>query len=181
MNKNGSSYLRFLAMIATSMVLMYAVMYLHTYRFSHVWYSETRLYMTLLMGATMGVVMLAFMLHMYKDGKKNLAIFAGSVLLFLAALFLVRSQAIVGEVSYMKGMIPHHSIAVLTSERSNIEDVRVRELADDIIRAQRREIQEMEWLIDDIRENGPATSEAAAAERPVPKYEGSLNPVDGTD
>lgn len=181
MDKNGSSYLRFLAMIATSMVFMFAVMYLHTYRLSHAWYSETRFYMTLLMGATMGVVMLAFMLHMYKDGKKNLAIFAGSVLLFLAALFLVRSQALVGEVSYMKGMIPHHSIAVLTSERSNIEDVRVRELADEIIKAQRREIKEMEWLIEDIRENGPATSEAEAERRPVPKFEGSLNPAGGAD
>ena len=178
-HQHPARYLRFLAMIATSMAFMYAVMYLHTYRWSHVWYSETRLYMTLLMGATMGVVMLAFMLHMYKDKKKNLAIVAGSVLLFVAAVFLVRSQTLVGEVSYMKGMIPHHSIAILTSERSQIEDVRVQELADGIIKAQRKEIKEMEWLIEDIRDNGPATSEAEAAERPLPKFEGSLSPADG--
>jgi len=181
MNDHKSSYLRFLAMIATSMVLMFGVMYLHTWKLGDVWFSETRLYMTLLMGATMGVVMLAFMLHMYKDAKKNLAIVLGSLLLFAAALYLVRSQTLVGEVSYMKGMIPHHSIAVLTSERAGIEDLRVQKLANDIIRAQRKEIKEMEWLIQDIRENGPVTTEAEKARRPLPKFEGRLNPGDGPD
>ncbi len=91
------------------------------------------------MGATMAVVMLSFMLGMYGETKKNVAILVGSVVVFGAGLWLVRSQAAVGDVSYMKGMIPHHSIAVLTSERARIEDVRVRELAGEIIAAQRRE------------------------------------------
>ena len=75
-------------------------------------------------------------------------------------------------------MIPHHSIAILTSERANIEDKRVRELADGIIRAQRREIKEMEWLINDINQNGKATTDAEASARAVPKFEGELNPAD---
>jgi HD-GYP domain-containing protein (c-di-GMP phosphodiesterase class II) len=95
---------------------------------------------------------------------------------FALALFLVRSQATVSDRSYMKAMIPHHSIAIMTSERANIEDVRVRELADEIIRAQRREIKEMNWLINDIAQNGKATSKADAEARPVPKFEGQLNP-----
>jgi hypothetical protein len=76
----------------------------------------------------------------------------------------------------MSAMIPHHSIAILTSERANIEDVRVRQLADAIIDAQRREIKEMDWLIEDIAKNGPVTSQTEAAARPLPDFESSLQP-----
>ena len=79
---------------------------------------------------------------------------------------------------YMSAMIPHHSIAVLTSERAQIEDVRVRELADGIIRTQRKEIAEMEWLIDDIGANGVAATAQAANARPVPEFQGYLNAGD---
>lgn len=172
MQHQGQSYSKFVSMIAVSMLLMFAVMYLNTYQASHAWFSETRLYMTLLMGSTMAAVMLLFMRGMYQNARANLAILLGSVALFGAALCLVRTQSLVDDVDYMEGMIPHHSIAVLTSERAQIEDRRVRELADEILRAQRREIREMEFLIRDIRENGPATSEQEAARRPVPSFSG---------
>ena len=172
----SSTYLRFGAMILTSMVVMFALMYFNTYAFEHVRWSETRFYMTFIMGAAMAIVMLGYMLGMYKNTKVNIAIFVGSAVALAGALFLVRSQATVGDRSYMKGMIPHHSIAIMTSERANIEDVRVRELADEIIRAQRREIKEMDWLIEDIGENGLVTTQSEAEARPVPDYEGQLNP-----
>lgn len=168
--KHGSSYGRFLAMIATSTVIMLGLMYLNSYQFSHVRFSETRTYMALYMGGMMSLVMLAFMWGMYKDKAKSWAIVAGSVLLFAVALFLVRSQATVQDRAWMKAMIPHHSIAILTSERAEIDDVRVRELANEIIEAQRREIAEMEWLIQDIKDNGKATTQAEADARPVPDF-----------
>lgn len=171
MNHDGkSSYIRFFAMIVTSMVVMFAFMYLNTYRIEHVRWSETRVYMTFIMGAAMAVIMLSYMLMMYKNRMVNLAIYIGSVIVFLIALFLVRSQTLVGDSSYMSAMIPHHSIAILTSENAQIEDVRVRELADGIIEAQRREISEMNWLLNDIAENGIASTEAEAEERPVPEF-----------
>ena len=77
-----------------------------------------------------------------------------SVAVFAGALWLVRSQQTVEDVSWMKAMIPHHSIAILTSERAHITDPRVRTLADGIIEAQRREIAEMQALIKDL-ENKP--------------------------
>ena len=110
--------------------------------------------MALLMGATMAFIMLAFMLGMYKNRNANIAIFVGSVVVFAASLWLVRSQETVYDVSYMKAMIPHHSIAIMTSRRTHIRDPRVRELADSIIEAQVREIDEMEALIADIERNG---------------------------
>ena len=125
----NSNYWRFAAMIGTSTLIMFALMYFNTFAFEHVRWSETRFYMTFVMGAAMAVVMLSFMLGMYKNTKINLGIYAGSAVVFILALFLVRSQVTVGDQSYMKAMIPHHSIAVMTSERAGIEDARVRTLA----------------------------------------------------
>jgi hypothetical protein len=166
----NANYLRFGAMIATSTAVMFVLMYLNTYALEHVRWSETRFYMAFVMGATMAVIMLLYMLGMYSNMKLNAAILVGSVAVFVVALGLVRSQATVEDRSYMRAMIPHHSIAILTSERAGIDDVRVRALADEIIEAQRREIKEMEWLIDDIGENGTATTTAEAAARPVPEF-----------
>lgn len=144
-------YPRFAAMIVTSTIIMFGLMYLNTYQLDHIFFSETRAYMTLIMGATMAVIMLAFMLKMYTSRTLNLTIFVGSIALFALALWLVRSQTTVDDVAYMKAMIPHHSIAILTSERARISDPRVRELADQIIETQRREIAEMKALIADIQ------------------------------
>ena len=143
-------YLRFGAMIGTSTAVMLGLMYLNTYQLDHIFFSETRLYMALVMGAAMAVIMLAFMQQMYDNRRANLAIYASSILVFVLALWLVRSQRTVADVSWMKAMIPHHSIAILTSERAHISDPRVRQLADEIIEAQRREIDEMKALIADL-------------------------------
>lgn len=143
-------YRNFVLMIVVSATLMFCLMYLNTYQLSHVWFSQTRLFMTFIMAGSMALVMLFFMRHMYKDKKANLAIVIGSVALMGAGLWLVRSQSTVGDIAWMKAMIPHHSIAILTSERARIRDPRVRQLADGIIAAQRREIGEMELLIKDI-------------------------------
>lgn len=168
-------YLRFLAMIATSMVVMFFLSYLNSYRIlDHAWFSETRLFMTLLMGAGMAIVMLGYMLAAYPNRAANTVVVVGAVALGLLGVWLVRSQTTVSGVDYMEGMIPHHSIAILTSERAGIEDVRVRELADEIIAAQRREIAEMEWLIADIQANGVASTPEDAEGRPVPDFSGAV-------
>jgi hypothetical protein len=158
-------------MIVTSMIAMFFLMYLNSYQIiDHFWFSETRMYMTLIMGGAMIVIMLGYMLGRYENRKANLAIFATGILLILVGVGMVRSQVTVTDVDYMEGMIPHHSIAVLTSERAEIEDLRVRQLGDEIIEGQRREIKEMEWLISDIRENGKATTRAEADARKVPEF-----------
>lgn len=146
------SYWRFAAMIATSTVVMYGLMYLNTYTLDHVFWSETRAWMALLMGAAMAVIMLGYMLGMYKKKMLNLAICGAAVATFALALWLVRSQATVDDSEYMKAMIPHHSIAIMTSKRAQISDERVRKLADEIIEAQEREIAEMKYLVSDLQE-----------------------------
>ena len=143
-------YPKFFLMIAVSTIVMFVLMYLNTYELDHIFFSETRGYMALVMGAMMAVIMLLFMRAMYQDKRLNGMILLASVLVFAVSLWLVRSQVTVEDVSWMRAMIPHHSIAILTSERANIKDPRVRKLADGIIEAQRHEISEMKALIQDL-------------------------------
>ncbi len=140
----------FAAMIATATVVMFGLMYLNTYERSHLFFSETRAYMAILMGATMAMVMLPFMFRMYTRKLVNIGIFIGSAAVFALALWLVRSQRTVDDISWMKAMIPHHSIAILTSEHAQISDPRVQELANQIIESQRREIAEMKELLREL-------------------------------
>ena len=154
-----NNYGTFFAMIITSTVVMYGLMYLNSWEFGHIWYSQTRMWMALYMGGIMAIIMLAFMLNMYTNSKTNIAIFAGAAVVFAGSLYLVRSQDTVDGVAWMKAMIPHHSIAILTSSRANIDDPRVQKLADEIIKAQKLEIKEMEALIADLNGGPPATPE----------------------
>lgn len=151
------SYKRFAAMIATSTVVMFGLMYLNTYSIDHVTFSQTRAWMALMMGGVMAVIMLAFMWPMYDGTRTKAVILVASVLVASGSLWLVRSQATVGDVAYMKAMIPHHSIAIMTSERAKIRDPRVRKLADQIIEAQVREIGDMKRLIAELEAAPPAS------------------------
>mgnify|MGYP000860239843 FL=1 len=146
--KSENSYSKFFIMLTLSFMAMYVTMYLNTYALDHVYFSMTRFYMACLGISVMGVIMLLMMKGMYTDRKKNMAILICSVILFGLALSLVRMQRpIIGDVLYMKGMIPHHSIAILTSERADIKDPEVKKLADGIIAAQKNEIEEMKKMI----------------------------------
>lgn len=149
------SYARFAAMILISTVVMFILMYLNTYEVEHIFYSQTRTWMAIVMGAAMAIIMMLFMTKMYGNNTVNIAILIGGAVVFSGALWLVRSQETVTDVSYMKAMIPHHSIAIMTSERAHIRDPRVRQLADQIIEAQVREIAEMKQLIADLDRNPP--------------------------
>jgi hypothetical protein len=171
-------YRRFAAMIATSTVVMFGLMYLNTYALSHVFYSQTRMWMALLMGAVMAVIMLGFMWSMYRNVRTNVAILAGSAVVFAMALWLVRSQETVDDVAYMKAMIPHHSIAIMTSERAHIKDPEVRKLADGIIDAQVREIAEMKKMIARL-EARPTPN--GAPDLPSYRDEGRAPPAPQTD
>ncbi|MGH1839140.1 DUF305 domain-containing protein [Enterococcus gallinarum] len=141
-------YVRFGVMILVSTVVMFGMMYLNVFQWDHIFYNQTRLFMALMMGAVMAMIMLLFMWKMYENKKWNLAILAVSVLVFCGSLFMVRSQTAVDDVKWMKAMIPHHSIAILTSTNAAIKDPEVKELADDIIQTQKEEIEKMKEMIE---------------------------------
>ncbi|WP_261382225.1 DUF305 domain-containing protein [Mucilaginibacter achroorhodeus] len=145
---NKKVYTSFLIMLTMSFGIMYAVMYLNVYEWDHIYLNLTRFYMTLLMICPMAVFMLMMMRHMYTDRKKNFLIMVFSIVIFGTALWGVRRQFAVGDVQWMKGMIPHHSIAVLTSKNADLKDPEVKKLADSIIKAQQAEIIQMKKMIE---------------------------------
>ena len=106
----------------------------------------------------------------FSETRTWMALYMGGAMAIVMLLFMLGMY----DDKRKNAMIPHHSIAILTSERAHIEDRRVRDLADNIIRAQRREIREMQWLIRDIEANGKATTGAEAIARPVPDFEGEI-------
>jgi hypothetical protein len=163
-------YLRFGAMILTAMVVMYAVMYMATWEWGHLSWSASRFFMALAMGGTMGFVMLGWMFNMYRNARLNVAVVVVSLLLLGGGVYLDRSQVLVQDIGFMSSMIPHHSMAITRAERFTAADVRVCQLAAEISEAQRREIREMDWLMEDIRQNGPANTVAEAQARRVPDF-----------
>lgn len=158
-------YAKFGVMILVSTFLMYWLMYLNVFQLDHIFFSQTRLYMALIMGSVMAFVMLLFMWGMYKNKKLNAVILGVSALVFGLSLWLVRSQTTVDDVSWMRAMIPHHSIAILTSERAEIEDPRVKQLSEEIIKAQEREIAEMKRLIEELEQEEEEAKAAEEAEQ----------------
>ena len=135
-------------MLVFSAISMYITMYFNTYEIDHVFFSWTRMYMTLIGIGGMSIIMFLMMQDMYKDKVKNAAILIGSVLLMIVSTVLVRKQIPIDDVKWMKAMIPHHSIAVLTSKNATLRDPEVQKLAKEIIKAQEKEIAEMKKMIE---------------------------------
>jgi hypothetical protein len=140
-------YKRLFVMLSISFLIMYSVLFLNVEKWSHVVLSLSRVYVTLLMVTPMAILMLLLMPKMFMNKKMNLVIHGVSALLFILALVFLRTQTPIGDLQYMKAMIPHHSVAILNSKQAQISDPEVKELSIEIIRAQEEEIAEMERLI----------------------------------
>lgn len=140
-------------MMAVSFVIMYAVMFLNADLFDHVMLSTTRTYMTILMVAPMAVSMLLFMWGMYENKKVNFMILGAAVILFIATLAMLRNQTLIADVQWMKAMIPHHSSAIMVSQKAHLKDPEAQQLAKDIIEAQKKEIAQMKAMIKRLEES----------------------------
>ncbi|ARN79364.1 DUF305 domain-containing protein [Nonlabens spongiae] len=142
-----SNYGKFAAMMGVSFVMMYGIMFLNADVFDHVMLSNTRTYMTLLMVAPMAISMMLFMWGMYKNKKLNFLIIGFSAIVFIATLYGLRQQVFISDVQWMKAMIPHHSSAIMVSQKANLKDPEAIKLAEEIIEAQEREIAQMKKMI----------------------------------
>ncbi|WP_066625542.1 DUF305 domain-containing protein [Brevundimonas vesicularis] len=140
-------YKSFFIEIGIDFVIMFLVMYTMIASLDHFYLNLNNVYMTLMMVAPMGLLMLGFMRGMYPSGKVNLAIAAGAVVIFLFAFWGMRTQAFVGDHEFLRSMIPHHSGAVLMCEQAKLSDPRIVSLCDDIVRSQREEIAQMKALL----------------------------------
>ena len=161
---------RFVAMIATSTAIMFFLMYQLVYTSDHAMFSLNRMLASLIMGCVMTVIMLGFMWKMYAGQTLKVGVLVLAVIGAIGLLAVNRGQALIGDTAFMKSMIPHHSIAINNARKANISDPRVRELADQIIESQVREIAEMKALLDDIDANGERGKE------PLPATEAVVTP-----
>jgi hypothetical protein len=150
----GMRWGRFAAMIGTSIAIMFFLMYQLIYTVDHATFSINRMIASLVMGCVMTIVMLAFMWSMYEGKGTKIVVLVVAALLGVLLLSVNRGQAVIGDVSFMKSMIPHHSIAINNSRKASISDPRVRALADQIIESPVREIAQMKLLIEDIGRTG---------------------------
>lgn len=144
-------YKKLMLTLIISFFIMYLVMFLNITEFSHYYTSITRMYMAILMVAPMAVVMILMMGKMYPNKKMNAGIITASIAVFILTLAALRTQTPINDVQYMKAMIPHHSSAILTSKKANIEDPDVKKLSEEIIKAQEEEIAEMKAKINELQ------------------------------
>ncbi len=147
------NYKRFGLMMLTSFVVMYGLMFINASQLDHIMLSFTRTYMAICMIAAMAIIMLLYMLSMYPNKRLNAMILIGSVVVFFGVLAMLRNQTAISDVQWMRGMIPHHSSAIMTSQQADLKDPEAKKLAEDIIEAQKREIAQMKKIIDRL-ENG---------------------------
>lgn len=125
-------------------------MFLNVDEANHIYLSTTRTYMALLMVSPMAVVMMLMMSKMYPTKKVNTGIILGGIVLFSMVLAGLRTQTPIGDVQYMKAMIPHHSSAIMVSKHANIQDPEVKKLSEGIIASQEKEIAEMKALLEKL-------------------------------
>jgi hypothetical protein len=148
---HGSSpmapYRRLAVSLALSYVIMYASMYARVVTFDHAYLSLNQAYMAGLMVAPMLLVMLATMSHMFAKHGLNIALALLGLALIALFLFMIRTQAAVGDVQFLRSMIPHHSGAILVCRNASLRDARAVELCKGIIESQEREIREMKALL----------------------------------
>lgn len=145
---------RFAGMILLSTVAMFFLMYQLVYDADHATFSVNRLLASLIMACVMSIIMLGFMWSMYRGTGLKLAVLLGAAILGAGLLYVNRSQTLIDDKSFMRAMIPHHSIAVNNASKATISDPRVRKLADGIITSQITEIAEMKLLLQDMEKNG---------------------------
>lgn len=141
------SYKKFILTLIISFLFMYGIMFLNVDEASHIYLSFNRLYMSVLMVSLMAFVMIILMGKMYPSKKINTMISVISIVVFIAALAFLRNQTFVGDIQYMKGMIPHHSSAIMTSKNADIKDPEVKKLSEQIIKSQEQEITQMKNIL----------------------------------
>lgn len=137
--------------LALNAVVMFVVMYVMIDDLGHFYVNLNNVYMTALMVAPMLIVMLLIMRAMYPNRRLNMGLIAGAVVLFAGFFVLVREQYPVGDVQFLRSMIPHHSGAILMCSQAQITDPEIQTLCAQIIDSQQSEIDQMQAILERLR------------------------------
>jgi uncharacterized protein (DUF305 family) len=140
-------YLRFFGMMILSFAAMYTLMYAMVDKLEDVYANGNQAYMAALMTAPMALFELLLMGAMYRNRAANAAIIVASVLVLAGAWLAIRQQAAIGDVQFVRSMIPHHSGAILMCREAAIEDAELRRLCEGIAAGQQAEIDQMRAVL----------------------------------
>lgn len=140
------SYLMFWINMALSLVVMYVVMFSMIDTWGDFRNNLNMFYMAVTMWAPMGIFMLATMREMYGNKTLNLLLFGLFFALTIASFLATREQAFIDDGQFIESMIPHHSGAILMCQEADLQDAELVALCDEIIAAQRTEIDQMEQI-----------------------------------
>jgi uncharacterized protein (DUF305 family) len=143
-----SHYLALGAELIVEAIIMYFVMFAMVEAWPHIYNNANNLYMTLMMVAPMGMVMLLAMRHMYLREGLNKFLHLSLLAVFLLSFFALRAQAGIGDVQLIRSMIPHHSGAVLMCKKARLRDPELIALCSQIEESQSREILQMETILE---------------------------------
>lgn len=144
---NAQPYRMLALNLTISLTIMYLMMFTMINSLGEFYQNINFLYMALVMWAPMGTLMLLMMSSMYQNKKLNLALHGAFLAIFIFSFAAIRNQGMVGDQQFLRSMIPHHSGAILMCREANISDPRVKELCQNIIPAQRQEIEEMKAIL----------------------------------
>ncbi|MGQ0558026.1 MAG: DUF305 domain-containing protein [Sphingosinicella sp.] len=148
-SRSGTTHYTMLGLnLLVSLFIMYLVMFSMIDGFAGFYNNFNTFYMALTMVAPMGILMLAMMGSMYGNKRLNLAIHAGLAAIFIGAFLATRSQAAIGDVQFLRSMIPHHSGAILMCREAPIGDPEIVALCGQIRDSQQREIDQMKRILD---------------------------------
>lgn len=142
-----NAYVSLAVQTIVSGVIMYLVMFVMIDSLASFYNNLNMFYMTLMMVAPMVVLMILAMRHMFPSKGANATLLAVAVVAFIGSFALIRSQGTIGDVQFLRSMIPHHSGAILMCREASIRDPEIKTLCGEIIRSQAREIEQMKAIL----------------------------------
>ena len=140
-------YRQLTLMMVLSFASMYILMYAMVDTFPNVLPNANQFYMAGLMTAPMLIIEIGLMESMYRKKRLNTILLITGILALAGFMFMIRTQALVGDRQFLKSMIPHHAGAILMCQRASIEDPEIKELCRTIIISQQAEIDQMKKIL----------------------------------
>lgn len=140
---SGSAYLMFWINMALGLIVMYVVMFSMIDGLRDFQNNLNMLYMAVTMWAPMGIFMLATMPGMFPRKGLNTLLYVLFLALTAASFAATRAQTLIDDRQFIDSMIPHHSGAILMCREAELRDGEMLKLCEDIIKAQRSEIEQM--------------------------------------
>jgi hypothetical protein len=96
----------------------------------------------------MAILMTSWMLFFMSIYDNSTSYVMLSIILITVTIYAIKTQAMIDDQQFIKGMIPHHSMAVLMAKRirDKTDNNNIKALAENIIKTQQEEIIQMKRL-----------------------------------